>query len=34
MAFDPEGNLYVTIIGTSKEGEERKPGTLLRVVGL
>lgn len=34
MAFDTEGNLYVTLIGTAKEGEERKPGLLVRVVGL
>lgn len=34
MAFDTEGNLYVTLIGTSKEGEERKPGMLVRIVGL
>jgi DNA-binding beta-propeller fold protein YncE len=30
IAFDAEGNAYVTIIGTAAEGDDGKPGRLLR----
>ena len=36
-AFDGDGNLYVTMIGTAKEGNQadpRRPGRLVRIVGL
>ncbi len=34
MAFTPEGQLYITLIGTAKEGDKYKPGKLIRVSGL
>ena len=34
MAFTPEGVLYVTLIGTAKEGDKYKPGKLIRIKGL
>jgi hypothetical protein len=34
MAFDDDGNLYITCIGTPKSGESKKPGRLVRIVGL
>ncbi len=30
MAFGADGSLYVTVIGTGKEGEAKKPGKLLK----
>ncbi len=34
MAFTPEGELYITLIGTAKEGDKYTPGKLIRVSGL
>ncbi|GIW90614.1 MAG: hypothetical protein KatS3mg109_1046 [Pirellulaceae bacterium] len=31
MVFDPEGNLYVTVMGDAKEGENPKVGQLLKI---
>lgn len=31
LAFDKEGNLYVTIFGTAEEGAKQKPGKVLRI---
>lgn len=31
LAFDQEGNLFVTVIGTAEEGSEQSPGALLVV---
>lgn len=31
MVFGPDGTLYITVIGTGKEGDEKKPGKLLKV---
>lgn len=31
MVFGPDGTLYITIIGTGKEGDSKKPGKLLKV---
>lgn len=33
LAFAPDGTLYVTIIGTAKEGSDAKPGQLLKITG-
>jgi hypothetical protein len=33
MAFDKEGNLYVTVFGTAKEGSQAKPGQLIKISG-
>jgi len=33
MTFDKDGNLYITIIGSSKEGEEKKGGKVIKVTG-
>jgi hypothetical protein len=29
LAFDPQGNLYVTILGTQVEGSDQPPGGML-----
>ncbi len=34
MAFAPDGTLYITLIGTAKEGDKYKPGKLIEVTGL
>ena len=31
LTFAPDGTLYITVIGTGKEGDEKKPGKLLKV---
>ena len=31
LAFAPDGTLYVTVIGTAKEGSDEKPGKLLKI---
>lgn len=33
MAFDGEGNLYVTVFGTAPEGSKQKPGQLIKISG-
>jgi sugar lactone lactonase YvrE len=33
MAFDKEGNLYVTVFGTAAEGSKAKPGQLIKISG-
>lgn len=34
MAFGRDGALYVTVVGTAAEGDQKKPGKLLKVTGL
>ena len=34
MAFDPQGNLYVTVMGTKTEGQDGPNGKLLVIKGL
>ena len=31
MVFAPDGTLYITVIGTAKEGDAKKPGQLLKI---
>jgi DNA-binding beta-propeller fold protein YncE len=31
LAFDDDGNLYITVFGTAEEGAKQKPGKVLRV---
>jgi len=31
LAFAPDGTLYITVIGSAKEGSEEKPGKLLKI---
>ncbi len=31
MAFAPDGTLYITVIGSAKEGSDAKPGQLLKI---
>ncbi|MGD9856585.1 MAG: hypothetical protein AB7U20_16685 [Planctomycetaceae bacterium] len=31
LAFDHNGNLYVTVMGTAKDGDSKQPGKLLRI---
>ncbi len=31
LAFDKDGNLYVTLFGTEKEGSKKKPGTVVKI---
>jgi hypothetical protein len=31
LAFGKDGTLYVTVFGTAKEGEEAKPGALMKI---
>ena len=33
MAFAPDGTLYITLIGTAKQGDKYKPGQLIDVTG-
>jgi len=33
LAFDVDGVLYVTVIGTAEEGSDKKPGKLLKITG-
>jgi sugar lactone lactonase YvrE len=33
LAFTPDGRLYVSLIGTAAEGEKKKPGKLVQILG-
>ena len=33
LCFSPDGELYVTVIGTAEEGSDKKPGKLVKVMG-
>ncbi len=34
MVFGTDGALYVTVIGTAKDGDSKKPGQLLKITGI